>query len=392
MHTSQLLRVGHICQDFSPLSETFIYDYVVELERRGCTGHVMAANLHNRDSRPFDRVYHTPWPGPRHPCRLVHRVLAEAGVGDRRNASWPEYRRRVGKAIRHIGPDVLHAHFGTVGAVTWPLAKRAKIPMVVSLHGKDAFVHPTSDRYRKAYAQMFEHVGAVTVVSRLMGAHIEKLGADPAKVHLIRVGKEVETYPYRRPEADRVQEWVSVGRLTEKKGHRDTIAAFAEVVVDHPDQRLKIVGEGELYEPLRCLIQERGLDEHVQLLGSVDHDGVKQLMERADAFVLNSRTAEDGDREGVPTVLMEAQLLGLPCVSTTHSGIPEVIPERNRWLLSSEGDVAAIAESMRKLIAAGPAERADIAEAGRAKVEAEFNLRLEVQKLTALYESLVERE
>lgn len=383
------MRVAHLCQDFSPLSETFIYDYVVEEDRQGCECHVVAANLWNRDARPFPNVHHTPWPGPRHPRRLWHRALSQVGVGDAERAAWPEYRRRVGAALRRIRPDVLHAHFGTTGAALYPLAAELGIPMVVSFHGKDAFVRPATRRYREPYARMFERVEAVTVVSRLMAAHLEGLGVEPEKIHLVRVGKRVEAYPYRPPSERPVREWVSVGRLAEKKGHSDALAAFADLVKDHPDQHLRIVGDGELRSELEELADRLDLSDHVEFTGSVPHEEVKAAMESADAFILCSRTAADGDREGVPTVLMEAQLLGLPCVSTTHSGIPEVIPEPNRHLLSSEGDVPSIATSMRGLVEAEPRERAAIAEAGRLKVEREFNLSREVERLRVLYETLV---
>lgn len=385
------MRVVHLCQDFSPLSETFIYDYVTELGRRECECHVVAANLWNRDTRPFENVYHVPWPGSRHPLRLLHRALAEVGVGDRHRASWPEYRRRVRAAVRRIRPDVMHAHFGTTGARLYPLVRELGIPMVVSFHGKDAFVSPTKRQYRETYPKMLKSMSAVTVVSRIMRSRLEDLGADRDQVHLVRVGKHLDEYPFRQPGRGRVREWISVGRLTEKKGHRDAIAAFEEVIQDHPDQRLRIVGDGPLRGQIEELVREQGLSEHVKLVGAVDHKSAKRMMAAADAFLLCSRTAANGDREGVPTVLMEAQLLGLPCVTTTHSGIPEVIPDDNQWLLSPEGDVPAIAAAMRALLAADWSTRMSVAEAGRAKVEAEFNLSLETERLVSLYHAVTER-
>ena len=383
------MRVAHLCQDFSILSETFIYDYVTELDRQGAEGHVVAINVANRDTRPFANVTHAPWPGSRHPHRLLHRVLAEVGVGRAERASWPELRRRVRAAVRRIRPDVLHAHYGMMGAIFYPISEALGIPMVVSLHGKDAFVSPTTPKYREPYARMFERVDAVTVVSHMMKAHLEGLGVDPAKIHLVRVGKRVEDYPYRPPEDGPVREWVSVGRLTEKKGHLDALAAFREVVRDHPDQRLRVIGKGKLQGAVEGYVREHGLADHVELLGGVEHEATKRVMAASDAFLLCSRTAANGDREGVPTVLMETQMLGLPCVSTTHSGIPEAIPEANRWLLSPEGDVPAIADAMRALIETDRAGRVRIAEAGRAKVEAEFALHGEVQKVLSIYRRLV---
>lgn len=383
------MRIAHLCPDFSALSETFIYDTVTELDRQGHEGHVVTTNVWNQESRPFANVHHTPWPGSRHPRRLFHRMLAEVGVGDPEHAAWPELQRRVAAVVRRIRPDVLHAHFGTMGAVLLPVAEQLGLPMVVSFYGKDAFAHPATPRYRKPYARMFDRVDAVAVLSRHMKAHLETLGADPARVHIVHIGKRMEDYPFQRPDEGPVREWVSVGRLTEKKGHLDALAALREVVRDHPDQKLRIIGEGELADQVERYVHEHSLQDHVELLGGVDHPTVKAVMADADAFVLCSKTASDGDSEGTPTVLMEAQSLGLPCVTTTHSGIPEVIPEANHWLLAPEGDVSAIADRMRKLIAADGEKRVRTAETGRRKVEEEFNLRIETEKVASLYHALV---
>lgn len=382
------MKVAHIISSFSALTETFIYDYVTELENQGHECHVFAHDLLNQEQRPFGNVHHVPRIQRWDSDRALYRIAHGLGLGREANATWEAYSRRFAKAIGGVGPDVVHAHFGQMGAAVSSLPDRLGVPMIVSFHGRDAFAAPRSPLYREAYGRLFERAAALTVVSHLMADHLVSLGADRNKVHVVRVGKRVDEYPQQESPGGQVREWVSVGRLVEKKGYLDALAAFAGVVGDHPDQRLRIVGEGPLRDEMNTFIDQNGLSGHVDLVGNLGHDEVKALLSAADAFVLCSRTGPDGDREGVPTVLMEAQLVGLPCVSTTHSGIPEVIPEQNRWLLSPEGDVASIERAMRALIASDLPKRREIARAGRRKVEAEFGLVTEVGKLSRLYASV----
>ena len=121
----------------------------------------------------------------------------------------------------------------------------------------------------------------------------------------------------------------------------------------------------------------------------MSHDQVKHELTVADAFILCSKTAPDGDREGVPTVLMEAQAVGLPCVSTRHSGIPEVIPEKNQWLLAEEGNITEIANRMERLVDISIDQLRRVVQRGRSKVEKDFNLTKEVEKARSLMAGLL---
>src|SRR5699024_8002543 len=113
-----------------------------------------------------------------------------------------------------------------------------------------------------------------------------------------------------------IKNWGSIGRLVAKKGHEDILKAFAEILKQWPEQYLTIIGEGENEEGLVNLISSLGLETSVTLLGALSHEKTKKEMEKADAFILASKTAADGNKEGIPTVLMEAQAMGKPCVST----------------------------------------------------------------------------
>jgi glycosyltransferase involved in cell wall biosynthesis len=122
----------------------------------------------------------------------------------------------------------------------------------------------------------------------------------------------------------------------------------------------------------------------------VDNEKVVDYMRDADAFLLPSKTAPDGDREGTPTVLVEAQCIGLPCVSTRHAGIPEMIPESNHHLLSDEGDISGLSESLYYLSELDVEFLRKISRYGREMMEKSFNLVREVEDLVCVYNYVTE--
>jgi len=383
------MRVLHFAKTFSPLSETFIYDYVTELERQGVDNHVFALDRKNEESRPFSKVKIVERPGRWNPRRLWHRLLVATGTGDPRTAEWPQLRERLEAVVHNVQPDVIHAHFGPAGVLIGSVAKTNGIPLVVSFHGFDAFKLPTEPFWKKKYSGLFGRADCITVVSNLMAQHLTEVDAPSDKVTVIRVGKHMEEYPYRPPTSP-VRNWISVGRLEEKKGFEDCIDAFRHLVGEYPASTLDIIGDGSRYDALQERIASTGLAENVRLLGRRPHSEVKRKLDSVDAFVLCSREADDGNREGVPTVLMEAQAIGLPVVSTTHSGIPEVIPGENQTLLAPEGDVGEIANRMSQLARESVDRLQDLSQQGREKIEQDFNLSNEVGKLKKMYCSLEE--
>ena len=145
------------------------------------------------------------------------------------------------------------------------------------------------------------------------------------------------------------------------------------------------IGTGELAEKAADLTSQLNVASKVRLISTLSHDKTKLLMMNSDAFILCSKTAQDGDMEGIPTVLMEALSLGLPCVSTRHSGIPEIIPERCHSLLAQEGDVDEILKCMKRLVDSPDQKTAEFTRLGREKIEQEFNLEIETKKLIKLY-------
>lgn len=366
------MRVAHICWAFSPLSETFIYDQIVELEAQGVECHVITTQRDNEESRPFPKVHilSSRWSLR----RLCDRISVSLGRLDCNHYVWSYLQPELEHRLREIKPDIIHAHFGPLGTFALPAAISLNIPLIVSFYGYDASILPQDQSWRARLQDTFIQASSIVALSEIMKRQLEQLGSNPARTHIVHLGKKLDEFHYNCWNNRPIKKWISVGRLTEKKGHLDCIRAFHKIASSDPSLTLTIIGEGKERKRIENLIDRLEIQDQVHIAGALSNAETCQLMRASDAFILCSKTASDGDNEGTPTVLLEAQALGLPCVSTTHSGIPEIIPTENHWLLAGEGDIDGLAERMRSLIRQ-PAEKvSQITLAGRKMIERHFNI------------------
>lgn len=382
------MRVVHFCNVFSSLSQTFIYDVITELEQQQVDNVVFANKLENQQDRPFSNVVTVPLAPVSFVEKKWNRLMVKAGLQRTDSLKWKQRRKALHGLLKKYKPDVVHAHFGPQGCMALPPASDLKIPLVVSFHGFDAFKLPNEVFWMQQYKTLFKDAAAITVVSQLMKEHLVKLGCDSKKIHIIHVGKRIPEYLFKERINVPIKTFLSIGRMEEKKGHLDAIQVFKTLAAKHTELKLKIIGGGSLLQQAKDLVAQLNLQNVVELTGEMPHAGVKEQLYAADAFILCSKTAADGDREGVPTVLMEAQAIGLPCVSTRHSGIPEVIPVENQWMLAAEGNVHELANIVERLITTPAPQLEAIRSLGRHKVEQEFNLAKETEKLQHLYKAI----
>jgi glycosyltransferase involved in cell wall biosynthesis len=183
-----------------------------------------------------------------------------------------------------------------------------------------------------------------------------------------------------------VVEFLQVSNFVEKKGHCYTVRAFRELLEVYPNCRLTLAGDGNLRSAIEILCGELGIKEKVRFVGKVTRSEVPPIMASADIFVHHSVTAVDGDKEGIPTVLMEAMATGLIPVSTLHAGIPELITDGIHGFLSPEKDIQAYVTKLKLALAC----REEICRAARRKVEEDFNLNRQNQKLNAIYQKVID--
>ncbi|NBC27034.1 MAG: glycosyltransferase [Bacteroidetes bacterium] len=378
----------HFVHTFSKLSETFIYDYLTSLQGQDVRVGVLTFNHVNKEERPFNPVRELKLPAWNIP--RVWNIARDKLMGRKTEvAAWPVYRNRLKQLFRRQSPDVLHAHFGPMGTLLAPVADELNIPLVVTFYGYDISELLEEEYWRQAYRDLAKVAARVTVLSKDMKQRALMIGFSDEQIDVIHLGTKIDEISYREP-SHPVRRFLSVGRLAEKKGHLDSLRAFNKVMeISKEPLYFRIIGEGKDRQKIRSFIESEGLSENVTLAGSLPHAQVVEAFYQADAFILHSKTASSGDKEGTPTVLAEAQAAGLPCLTTFHSGIPEMIPDKNHKLLAEEGNLSQMASNMQSLIAASEEEIHSISSAGRQHVEDAFDIRREAAKFGEIYKKLI---
>ena len=180
-------------------------------------------------------------------------------------------------------------------------------------------------------------------------------------------------FKVRRPEADGEVRLLTIGRLVEKKGIAYGLEAFARVRERFPDARYHIAGDGPLSDELKARAHALGLGDSVQFLGWKHQDEIIELLLAHHILLTPSVTAKNGDKEGLPVVLMEGLATGMPVLSTRHSGIPELVRHQESGLIAEERDVKGLAQNLEALLEEPDMWKA-LGQQGRAIVEAEFSI------------------
>ncbi|KZR73744.1 glycosyltransferase [Prochlorococcus marinus] len=274
-------------------------------------------------------------------------------------------------------PNALIAEFGFHAVRMMEASAWSGIPLVVQFHGSDASARsrlvPLGERYRR----LFAIASGVVAKSEPMRQKLVELGAAPESVVVSPCGADADLFlgadPGHAPPI-----FLSVGRFVAKKGPLLTIQAFA-AARDRllsglsAQMRLVMVGDGPLLPAARRLVVDLGLEAQVEFSGFCSSSEVAELMRACRAFLQHSLVAPDGDSEGSPVSVMEAQLSGLPVVSTHHAGIPEVVLEGKTGLLVNEGDVEGMARAIALLVD-DPDLAASLGKAARLRASSSFTV------------------
>jgi glycosyltransferase involved in cell wall biosynthesis len=274
-------------------------------------------------------------------------------------------------AVRQKGLTHLHAHFATVAtSIARMAAKLAGISYSFTAHAKDIFHSDVSDADLRR--KLLDAHAAVTVSEYNLRYLRDRHGRAASRVKRIYNGVDLTRFPYS-PGAERDNDIVAVGRLVEKKGFHDLVTACALLRDRRRPVSCRIVGSGPLEADLRSYMRELSLDKKVVAIGPRPQFSVVKEMAGARIFVAPSVEAQDGNRDGLPTVLLEAMALGTPCVGTPIAGIPEALIHEQTGLLVPAGDPQSLAGAMERLLADATL-RGRLARNARDHVESEFDI------------------
>lgn len=374
---------------FPRLSETFVLQELLDLEERGVRLLVLALSNPGEAvgqealSRLRARVEYVPEAGllsRRRIARAHAGLLRERGTshlaalaGLTRSADWtrPAMKRSMVLAQRivQLGSPPLYVHFahkpGTIGRFA---ARLAGVRYGLSCHAKDIWSTPPEELAPKL--RDAEVVLTCTVAGK---AELERHAAGATPVHLVHHGVDVEGAVARRvaPGPPRV---LSVGRLVEKKGH-DTLIQAAGLLRDRDvGFALRIAGEGVQWPRLQRLVHELSLAGHVIFLGPLSPRELHAEYGSASVFALACRQLANGDRDGLPNVVLEAMVQGLPVVSTAQQGIAEAVEHDRTGLLVEPEDPTALADALERVLM-HPELARDLGARAQASVRERFDRR-----------------
>ncbi|AVG77542.1 MULTISPECIES: glycosyltransferase [Pantoea] len=297
----------------------------------------------------------------------------------------------VANARQTYVADVFLVHFGYAGALANKLRELGilKGKQATVFHGADISRRHILDEHKQDYRNLFQQSELMLPISHLWQNKLIEMGCPPEKIHVTRMGIEPEKFNFQPRNAFHTPlRIVSVARLTEKKGLDVAVKASAILKQRGGQFQYTIIGNGDQDQMMRDFIAREEMDDCVTMPGFKPQEEIRQALNEADIFLLPSKTAADGDMEGIPVALMEAMAVGLPVVSTFHSGIPELIENNVSGWLVKEDDAEALAETLLKL-SEGAVDVAPVVAAARHKVETEFNQHIAYRELAQILEQMV---
>jgi glycosyltransferase involved in cell wall biosynthesis len=371
-------RIVILVKRFPRLSETFILNEFLELRRQGLPVELYAVMDPNE--------------GRSHPeaLALVPEVvyLQKSSIWDEmpavlrtvRRHPWGTVRALAFTITRHTraalrncvhamvlvdrlaagGPAHLHAHFlHSPAAIAFIARKISRQRYSLSGHAKDIYTTLPENLVMRCRDAQF-----VTTCTESNRRHlVEEIGLRSSQVWLCRHGVDVDRFggACSSPRAGRI---LSVGRLVPKKGFDVLVKACGELRRRGTQFELRIIGGGQLRDELRALAADEGVGDLVELPGSMSQSEVVAELAAAEVFALSPVVMPNGDRDGIPNVVLEAMAAGVPVVASSVSGIREVLTDGVNGRLVAPGRPDLLADALGELLL-DAAQRARLATAGR---------------------------
>lgn len=403
-------KITLVLKGYPRLSETFIAQEIYALEQRGMDiSLVSLRHPTDKSTHPVhDQIIAPVMYLPEYLYQEIPRVF-KAWLKVRKTPAykkafkqwWLDFKRdpssnrgrRFGQSLvlaaeMPEGTEQLYAHFlHTPASVTRYASIISGIPWSCSAHAKDIWTSPEWE--------LREKLSDLSWLATCTGANHEYLSSladQPDKVNLVYHGLDFKRFPNQKTaqystadgsSPEQCVNIISVGRAVAKKGYDDLLDAFAKLPKTL-HWRFTHIGGGPLLGTLKKQAEQLGISKHIEWRGSQAQEVVLEAYRNSDLFVLASKVVADGDRDGLPNVLMEAQSQGLCCMATDISGIPELLEQDINGVMVPPDDPDTLARQLERLITQ-PALRRELGENGLRRLHQNFDVELGINQLVTLF-------
>jgi colanic acid/amylovoran biosynthesis glycosyltransferase len=384
--TEKPLKVVHCKASFGILTENWVYYQVLHLDKKAMIK-LYSITHENGDSFPLDNL------------QSLHGNLGNIPL--LLNRIWNRFFHWYPQILiwlRKDRPNLIHAHFGPDGCKFLPYAKLSGIPLITSFYGYDAYIVPQKNAtWRRKYTELFKQGRLFLAEGPAMRDKLIEIGCPPEKIVIHHIGIEPDKYKFQVRKPDGQIRLLVCGRFVEKKGIPYAIEALKHVISKtKADVRLTIVGdsnhEGALTAEKKKIlnaIEKYDISDAVTLTGFIPHNELTRIIYDHHIFLAPSIHSADGNAEGgFPVILTEVLASGMPIVAFNHCDIPEIIQDGITGLMAPEHDINTFVDKLTYLIE-HPDIWPEMGQAGRAYVEANYDIHKLNDRLIEIYKSLL---
>jgi colanic acid/amylovoran biosynthesis glycosyltransferase len=388
MESPAPMRVLHSLEEYLPFTQNWIYPQIVQAPRTEAA--VLCQSLSNLSEFPLS--------GPlfrEEPRRFRRGSFRWAVRGALRRTGLMQKVAR--KRAWQWSPSIVHAHFGPAGWRALPLKKLARVPLITTFYGWDAWLLPATEAlWLERYARLFNEGDLFLVEGPAMRQRMIEIGCPSQKVRVRRLGVDLSGIEFAEPDFRDGLKIAMVGRFIEKKGLVDGLRACLAAVRSGVRLEVTIIGDAfredakgqEIKRQLLAVSEAADLAGRVHFTGFVSPGIVRSILSRHNILLCPSKHSSDGDAEGgMPFVLAEAMAMGLVGIGSQHCDMGELIVDGTTGFLFGEGQVDKLVETLSNL----PSKTgllSEMAGRGRQLIETSFDLSQQLDELAAIYTSV----
>ena len=407
------MKVAFIVNSFPAITNTFILNQIVELVKLGIDIEIFSKytpkkKIMHKDVEKYNLLERTHYFSI--PSNLLIRVLkaiylflvnfSKDPIKLVKSLNVFKYKDKVDKTflknlfliIPFLGKkfDIIHCHFGNVGNIGVLLKKLGfQGKLVVSFYGYDLtkIIKKYGNNY---YDQLFKYGDLFLPICKYFKDIMINLGCKTGETEIHPLGIDTKRFKKEKStdqDFDKIN-ILTIGRFVEKKGYEYSIKAISKLKAKGYNFNYYIIGNGQSKNKYEKLVQDLKLMDSIVFLGILNQEEVINAYRKCHIFLLPSITTKDGDQEGTPTVLLEAQSMGLPVISSLHSGIPEIVIDEKTGFLVKEKDIDKIVEKLEILIE-NPLKREEMGNSGIKLTKENFDINFLVKKLLKKYRNLL---